>query len=280
MNPELLASIAALIGSRSADAIVIESGQNSRILDFGDLIVRIPRHAEAEAALRREAGLLSRVRPALPIAVPDIRIVYSEVGLIAIHPRLAGEPFHSLDGFSDDDQDQMARDLVSFLQTLHALPLTIVGDGQREDGWRELADRLKSDVLPRLSPTTGTVIDGAFRRFAEQAADVPAAVIHGDFGTGNILATDNRVTGVIDFAGCSIGDPAYDLASLSAGLGDRFLSQMQPHYPGLAAMAERIHFYRLTFPLLDILFGLDHGSEATLTEGIAGAERLFAANAG
>ncbi|ATU95339.1 hypothetical protein [Phyllobacterium zundukense] len=35
-----------------------------------------------------------------------------------------------------------------------------------------------------------------------------------------------------------------------------------------------ISFYHGTFPLLDILFGLDDGDEAALTDGITGAERL------
>jgi len=270
------ARLAALIGSRSTVATVVEDGQNNRVLDFGDRIVRIPRHAGAEVALRREAELLGRLRPALPIAIPDIRIVESETGPVAVHDRLPGEAFRSLDGFGEAEREQLARDLAAFLRALHGLPATVIADGHREDTWRELAARLPADVLPRLAPATRSAVDAAFRRFAERADDLPEAVIHGDFGTGNILAEGGRVTGVIDFAGCGLGDPAYDLASLAAGLGDGFLLRLQPHCPGLPAMAERIAFYRGTFPLLDILFGLDHRDEETLADGIAGAERHFA----
>lgn len=271
-----LAGLAALIGSRSVSATVIEAGQNNRVLDFGDRIIRVPRHAGAEAALRREAGLLGRLRPDLPVAIPDVRIVESGIGVIAVHDRLPGEPFQSLDGFGEADRQRLARDLASFLRALHSLPAETIADGRREDTWQELADRLPADVLPRLSPGARSAVGAAFRRFAERAEDLPTAVIHGDFGTGNILAERGRVTGVIDFAGCGLGDPAYDLASLAAGLGDSFVSRLQPHYPDLPAMAGRIAFYRGTFPLLDMLFGLDHGDEATLADGIAGAERHFA----
>jgi aminoglycoside 2''-phosphotransferase len=257
-------------------ATIVEAGQNNRVLDFGDRIVRIPRHAEAEAALRREAGLLSRLRPALPIAVPDVRIVESKVGAIAVHDRLPGEAFPSLDGFGEKGRDRLARDLASFLRSLHGLSVGMIADGRHEDTWRELSERLPADVLPRLSPAARAAVDTAFHRFAEQAGDLPVAVIHGDFGTGNILADSNRVTGVIDFAGCGLGDPAYDLASLAAGLGDGFLRMLEPLYPGLPAMRERIAFYRGTFPLLDILFGLDHQDDETLADGVAGAERHFA----
>ncbi|WP_225768736.1 phosphotransferase family protein [Inquilinus sp. Marseille-Q2685] len=271
-----LAELAALIGSRSTSATIVEAGQNNRVLDFGDRIVRVPRHAGAEAALRREAGLLGRLRPALPIAIPDVRVIESGIGAIAVHDRLPGEPFHSLDGFGEADRERLALALAIFLRSLHGLPAEVVGDGRREDTWQELASRLPADVLPRLSPTTRSAVDAAFRRFAGRAGDLPVAVIHGDFGTGNILADRSRVTGIIDFAGCGLGDPAYDLASLAAGLGDEVLRRLQPHYPGLPAMAGRIAFYRATFPLLDILFGLDHRNEGALADGVAGAERYFA----
>ncbi len=271
-----LAGLAALIGSRSAAATVVEAGQNNQVLDFGDRIVRIPRHAGAEAALRREAGLLGRLRPALPIAIPEVQIVESGIGTIAVHDRLPGEPFESLDRFGEADRERLARDLASFLRALHGLPAGTIADGHREDTWQELAARLPADVLPRLSPGVRTTVDTAFRRFAEHAGELPVAVIHGDFGTGNILADRSRITGVIDFAGCGLGDPAYDFASLAAGLGDEVLRRLRPLCPGLPAMAGRIAFYRGTFPLLDILFGLDHGDDAALGDGVAGAERHFA----
>jgi len=274
-GPDLRARVAAQIGSLAADATLIGTGQNNWVLDFSDQIVRIPRHAGAETALRREALLLDRLRPFLPTAVPQVRLLDSELGLLAVHSRLPGEPFHSLNGFGD--AERVVGDLASFLRSLHRLDITVVADGQREDGWREIADRLPSDLLPKLSPLIRPAVETTFRRFAEQADALPLQVIHGDFGTGNILAAHDRVTGVIDFAGCGLGDPAYDIASLVAGLGDGLLSRLLPYYPDLAAMTERIAFYRATFPLLDMLFGIDHDDPAVLADGIAGAERAFAA---
>ncbi|MDH4987983.1 hypothetical protein QEZ47_21175 [Aminobacter anthyllidis] len=81
-------------------------------------------------------------------------------------------------------------------------------------------------------------------------------------------ARTGKLSAVIDFAGCGEGDPAYDLASLSAGLGDEFLALMAPQYPGIAVIRDRITFYRSTFPLLDVLFGVDHGDSAALEAGL------------
>ena len=35
--------------------------------------------------------------------------------------------------------------------------------------------------------------------------------VHGDFAAGNILIKDNQLSGVIDFGGMGVGDPACDL---------------------------------------------------------------------
>jgi len=271
--PDRLARIADLIGSDAAGVKVVETGQNNRVLDFGDQVVRIPRHAGAEAALRRETLLLARLGPLLPVAVPRVLILDSDLGPLAVHKRLPGEPFYSLDEFQEAGPVIAA--LALFLRSLHGLDTGLVADGQREDGWREIADRLPGELLPKLSASIRPAVEGTFRRFAEQADDLPLRIIHGDFGTGNILAAHDRVTGVIDFAGCGLGDPAYDIASLVAGLGDALLPRLLPHYPELEAMTGRIAFYRGTFPLLDMLFGIDHDDPAALADGIAGAERAF-----
>ncbi|MBJ3785207.1 aminoglycoside phosphotransferase family protein [Devosia sediminis] len=39
-------------------------------------------------------------------------------------------------------------------------------------------------------------------------------LVHGDFGSNNVLVGDGRVTGVIDWSEAMLGDPLYDLANL------------------------------------------------------------------
>jgi aminoglycoside 2''-phosphotransferase len=190
-----------------------------------------------------------------------------------VHPKLTGTPLLDLAEMSDCWRRQLAGGLAGFLRTLHALPLDALGmpadadDPQAE--WRDLFANTEEKVLPLLRADIAAAIRKKFERFLSSNNPQPAmAIIHGDFGTGNILVDNGQVSGIIDFAGCAIGDPAYDLASLSAGLGDDFLALLRPHYPGIDAMSERIGFYRSTFPLLDVLFGLEHGDDGALNAGL------------
>ena len=55
--------------------------------------------------------------------------------------------------------------------------------------------------------------------------------IHGDFAVGNILIKDNKLSGVIDFGGTAMGDPACDLVIawtyLSSRARDVFVAEMR-----------------------------------------------------
>jgi len=42
--------------------------------------------------------------------------------------------------------------------------------------------------------------------------EIPNTLIHGDFTIDNVMVDDNRIVGVIDWAGAAYGDPRYDLA--------------------------------------------------------------------
>ncbi|WP_371826592.1 phosphotransferase [Ensifer sp. PDNC004] len=167
----------------------------------------------------------------------------------------------------------MIHRLAGFLLALHALPVDILGGADEPDDplaeWSGLLSEVDAKVLPLLPTDTAMAVGARFERFlAGNDEPHPRAAIHGDFGTGNILVDDGNVSGIIDFAGCAIGDPAYDLASLSAGLGDDFLALMRWSYPGIDAMRERICSYRSTFPLLDVVFGPEHGDVSALNAGL------------
>jgi aminoglycoside phosphotransferase (APT) family kinase protein len=61
-------------------------------------------------------------------------------------------------------------------------------DATLAPGWREVAAALESSAPPALSP----------------------AIVHGDFRLGNLLAVNDRITGVIDWEIWSVGDPRVD----------------------------------------------------------------------
>jgi aminoglycoside 2''-phosphotransferase len=94
---------------------------------------------------------------------------------------------------------------------------------------------------------------------------------HGDFGTVNLLydAQAQTMTGVLDFGGTGLGDPAVDCAGIYSGYGEAFLHRCQAAYPEIDGMMERVRFYFGTFALEEALFGIEHDDREAFNAGIA-----------
>lgn len=269
--PDIAEIARALDMPAGSPVTVIGSGQNNRVYDFGNVIVRVPRFAKAERDLEREARILTALRPHLPIAVPALELRKVGEYLISVHKKLAGQPILNLDGMSTGIQQELAKSLAGFLRTLHGLPVEYLPFEPATDPsleWRDLLHQCEAQIFPLLPAAATTRVRQLFSGFLAACDTLPRVIIHGDFGAGNILIDQHRLSGVIDFAGCELGDPAYDFASLAAGFGDAFAESVMSHYPGQVEMRDRMEFYRATFPLLDILFGVEHGDQEALSAGL------------
>lgn len=64
------------------------------------------------------------------------------------------------------------------------------------------------------------------REVLECEAEVQPTLVHGDFGLHNVLWTEGRIAGVIDFDHATIGDPAIDVAPLIGQFGASKLAQI------------------------------------------------------
>lgn len=250
---------------------VVSTGQNNLVLDFGETIVRLPYYPSGVRELAREAEVLAVLRPHLPPLLPVLEL--RDVGghVVSMHHKLAGEPIIDPGALPREDQKTLARGLAAFLAALHALPVSLLPGAEAVDPlaeWHELLRQCEQHAFPLLPARVVADLRQRFNAFLADPGMSARTIIHGDFGAGNILVHDGRLTGVIDFAGCGIGDPAYDFASLAAGFGDGFLALVERHTPISDAMRERMAFYRCTFPLLDVLFGVEQGDDEALQAGL------------
>ncbi len=146
----------------------------------------------------------------------------------------------------------------------------------RYDTYKECADiyaRMRAKLFPHMRPDARTWAAGHFEAYLGDARNFayPPALKHGDFGPSNILydGEARRVSGIIDFGGAGLGDPAYDFAGLLSGYGEPFVQRCCPFYLGLEGMLDRVRFYRGTFALLEALFGVENGDPEAYRDGMA-----------
>jgi aminoglycoside phosphotransferase (APT) family kinase protein len=197
---------------------------NTAYLVDGDLVFRFPRREFAVPFLAREAGVLPKLAPRLPllipiprwVGVPSPRFPWPFAGYRLI-------PGRTLDAATPSSAERRAAApvLAEFLRTLHCIPLDgldLPPDGlARTDFVRRgplmferLAGLESAGVIADRQPWT--------RMFEGCGPPEPPphpVPVHGDLYERHVLVDEaNRVSGVIDWGDVHAGDPALDLSFL------------------------------------------------------------------
>jgi aminoglycoside phosphotransferase (APT) family kinase protein len=221
ISPDLVRKLIADQCPHWADLPVVsspESGWDNRTFRLGaELVVRLPSAARYAPQVAKEAEWLPRLAPALPLPIPEVLF--------------AGQPGHGypygwsvrrwIDGesaslFGGAAPDRVARDLGRFLNALHRVT-PAGGPPPGQHNFHRGGDvRIYDQDLRKSLAQLGQTVDAtAILRLWTTACVSPFAGppvwLHGDMAPGNLLVDGNRLTGVIDFGGCAMGDPACDL---------------------------------------------------------------------
>lgn len=82
-------------------------------------------------------------------------------------------------------------------------------------------------------------------------------LVHGDFGSNNVLAVDDKITGVIDWSEAMYGDPLYDIANVLFWRSWLNCMEIQARYfdqvnPDDAGVRQRLRCYQLRIGLDEI----------------------------
>ena len=244
---------------------------------------RFPKSPDAAADLERELAILPRLAGLLPLPIPAPAFSGRDTASGRLefmgYRMLPGEPLQR-ERFAELAVDaalseRIAADLAGFLRTLHAIPPATLGLGYPTKTAHQEWTRIYGAVRAQLFPFMRAKAQRAVAREFEAALRsrelwrYDACLIHGDFGTGNLLFADGGISGVIDFGFCGMGDPAQDLGALLASHGESFVARALRHYPGLGAHLARARFYCGQYALIQALYALRDGDEENFDDGIA-----------
>jgi len=258
------------------------SGQFNHVLSIDERwIFRFPKSPHTAADLAHELAILPRLQGKLPLPIPQPQFsAVDDAGdlLLMGYPMLPGEPLlreryaelaadgHVVDG--------IARDLADFLLALHAIPpadigLVDSGDDARA-AWAQYERDFREQLFPHMRAEARRAVERDFAAalYDEELWRYDPCLTHGDFGTGNILIDGGRISGIIDFGFCGIGDPAQDLGALIASYGDDFAERIFCFYPALRGHLPRARFYCGNYALLQALYALRDGDDDEFEDGM------------
>lgn len=192
---------------------VPSAGTDNALYRLGDdLAVRLPRIHWAVDLVAKEQAWLPVLAPHLPLAVPlPVAAGVPEEAFPfpwGVVQWLPGE-MAALDRL--DDPVQAALDLAAFVRALQAIDPT---GGPKHDRGRpiRLGDEVVRAGIARLGDEVdvGAITEAWDRVMAAPDYDGPAVWFHGDLSYLNLLAQDGKLTAVIDWGTCGVGDPAIE----------------------------------------------------------------------
>ena len=195
-------------------APVLPAGTDHAIFRLGDgMSVRLPRREGVEEQVDLEREWLPRLAPHLPLAIPvQLAVGAPEGGYPfrwAVNNWLPGEP---ADRQRLRDPCETAVDMARFVAALHRIDTAdapVAGRGKplatRDRQTRWWLATLQGDV------DTAAVLAAWEEALAAPPWDGPPVWVHGDLDSRNLLAVDGRLSGLVDFGGLGVGDPACDV---------------------------------------------------------------------
>ena len=193
---------------------VPSAGTDNAIYRLGDdLAVRLPRIHWSVDNVAKEQKWLPVLAPHLPLAVP-LPVAVGEPEEAFPYPWgvvqwLPGE-LATIDRL--DDPVQAALDLAAFVRALQSIDST--GGPKHHRGLPiRLADEMvRTGIAGVRGEIDGdAVIEVWDRVVTAPDYDGPPVWFHGDLSYLNLLARDGKLTAVIDWGSCGVGDPAIEM---------------------------------------------------------------------
>jgi aminoglycoside 2''-phosphotransferase len=259
-----------------------EIGQNNDVIIVNESIVfRFPKYQKGIDSLKKETDILEAIKNNVSIPIPNPIYQFFEkweVGKVFVgYELIKGSPlwkarFASID--NDEVLNRLALQLVNFLVEIHSIPkskLSLNENNPREQ-MVNLYQKIQNKLYPFMGVEAQRQISLSFETFlhSEICLNLNTTLIHGDFGATNILWEPHtkKITGIIDFGGSGIGDPAYDFAGILSSYGEDFYNKCLKLYPNGTEIAERVSFYRSTFALQEALHGVENDDVVAFENGI------------
>ena len=179
-----------------------------------DKLVRLPRLASFQDGPLRESRWLPRFAPEVPLQIPR----YLTLGEPTDEYPSPWSVLGWIEGEEAtpttlSDLNRAAERLGQFVLALRSVPTVGAPDGNARGRGLAAVDagaRRFLSVFPE-DIDQGAVLDVWATCLEAPTWDGPPTWFHSDLHSGNLLAREGELVAVLDFEGCSVGDPASDL---------------------------------------------------------------------
>ncbi len=218
-----------------SDYRYLDEGWDHEVIILDERIVfRFPYKEDYLQNLKREIGILSQLKPLVPVRIPKYEYIapdYSFAGYSIIPgQQITKAAFDLLDPTT---RTEIAKQLAGFLSAMHTFtPIPNVSFHMQEDQaeTRAIAAKHLSAILSSDDYKLIQEILGEVDALLEQK--LPSVLIHGDIYHNHLFWDNaNKYLGVIDFSDMSAADPAIDFGEIHE-YGTAFVHEVYTYYRG------------------------------------------------
>ena len=199
---------------------VEKQGHDNRTYRLGDrMLIRMPTAESYALKVPKEQEWLPKLAGYLNTSIP----VPIEMGTpskdypypFSIYQWIPGESANHLQ-FDDQSLESIAVQLAAFLKDLQSIADMDGLKPGHHNWWRGDHISVYDCGARKQIATLSEMIDvsqaiNLWEYACQTKWNASPVWIHGDFASGNILIKDGHLSGVIDFGGMGVGDPACDL---------------------------------------------------------------------
>jgi aminoglycoside phosphotransferase (APT) family kinase protein len=265
---------------------VLGHGFNSIAIETdGGMVFRIARTEGTAQRFARERDVLHVIRMRLRVAVPEPRWFVAS----SLRFPLGVSGYRKIEGqtlspalLREDNVDKLAQDLGGVLAALHRMPVDSLPAASRTasrdmlTAYRAVREKTSPALRERLSKTEYERVDGWWHTFLsdERLVNYQPTPVHNDFWYENFLvdARAERLTAVLDWEFCDIGDPAVDFATL-LHLGRDFTERVVAAYRSAGCVFEEPDRHRASLlwelrEFYGVLYSINFADEDELSDAL------------
>ena len=250
-----------------------------------DYIFKNSKHQEARDNLKKEVQVLNYIRGKVSLQVPTIEYYseeynlcgYKEIKGTILTPKMYKQ-------LSAEEQDNLSRDIASFLKELHSLPLPNINDLELDvlEDYESDYKELKDKIYNKISEKAKTYLDSLFARILndERITRYEVALCHNDLSCNHIVMNNNKVVGIIDFGDVAITDRdkdfVYLLENSDEEIGREFGLKVLDYYnhPNKEVAVLKANLNNEYYPIELILGGEVKNMKDMIDEGLKRLENL------
>ncbi|MBU1199944.1 aminoglycoside phosphotransferase family protein [Patescibacteria group bacterium] len=227
-----------------------------------DNIFRFPKGSENQKRLEREISIQAILKKYSPLPIPEfifIPIDHSFVG----YKKLPGNPL--LNNYNQfEDWSSFSKQLGKFLSRLHTIPgrelagVNLLRETRSFKDWLRHSQIYFEKTKSLIPQCHLQKIEMFFSSTFSDNLENPV-LCHNDLGIEHILIIENKVTGIIDWGGTALTDPACDFARIYRDVGVKLLNKVLAEYSNTMINKEKLRrraiFYGKCLVFEDLHFG-------------------------